>query len=151
MADYTATVASIYDAFRTGDIPAILETLADDVRWEEWTDNSAQKAGVPWLQRRDGKAGALEFFKIAGQMAIHEFRVLSLLAGGQQVVAEVVIDATGPSGGRYQTKNCICGPSTTRARSFVCGTTSTRQSISRRVLDVARCDLKSSSRFRRSE
>jgi uncharacterized protein len=102
MADYTATVASIYDAFRTGDIPAILETLADDVRWEEWTDNSAQKAGVPWLQRGDGKAGALEFFKIAGQMAIHEFRVLSLLAGGQQVVAEVVIDATAPSGRRYR-------------------------------------------------
>ena len=102
MADYTATVASIYDAFGTGDIAAILETLADDVRWEEWTDNSAQKAGVPWLQRRDGKAGALEFFKIAGRMAIHEFRVLSLLAGGQQVAAEVVIEATGPSGGRYR-------------------------------------------------
>jgi uncharacterized protein len=102
MADYTATVASIYEAFRTGDVPAILDTLADDVRWEEWTDNSAQKAGVPWLQRRDGKAGALEFFKIAGQMAMHEFRVLSLLAGGPQVVAEVVIDATGPSGRRYR-------------------------------------------------
>jgi len=102
MADYTATVASIYDAFGTGDIPAILETLADDVRWEEWTDNTAQKAGVPWLQRRDGREGALEFFKIAGRMTIHEFRVLSLLAGGQQVVAEVVIDATAPSGRRYR-------------------------------------------------
>ena len=102
MADNTATVASIYEAFGTGDIPAILETLADDVRWEERTDNSAQKAGVPWLQRGDGKSGALAFFKISGQMTIHEFRVLSLLAGGQQVVAEVVIDATGPSGRRYR-------------------------------------------------
>ena len=102
MADHVATVASIYEAFGRGDMPAILAALAEDVRWEEWADNHAQKAAVPWLQARQGKAGALEFFAVAGQFTIHEFRVLSLLAGGDQVVAEVVIDATVPTGARYR-------------------------------------------------
>ena len=102
MSDQVATVASIYEAFGRGDVATILATLAEDVRWEEWADNRAQKSGVPWLQPRQGPAGALEFFAIAGQFEIHEFRVLSLLAGGDQVVAEVVIDATVPTGARYR-------------------------------------------------
>jgi ketosteroid isomerase-like protein len=102
MADHKTTVASIYEAFGRGDVPAILETLADDVRWEEWTDNQAQKSDVPWLRARRGKTGVGEFFAIAGQLTIHEFRVLSILAGGDQVAAEVIIDATTPSGARYR-------------------------------------------------
>jgi ketosteroid isomerase-like protein len=102
MADNAATVASIYGAFGRGDVPAILAALSEDVRWEEWADNRAQTSGVPWLQLRHGKAGALEFFALAGQFKIHEFQVLSLLAGGHQVVAEVVIDATVPTGARYR-------------------------------------------------
>ena len=65
-------------------------------------DNQAQSSGVPWLRARRGKAGALEFFAIAGQFKIHDFQVLSLLAGGNQVVAEVVIDTTVPTGVRYR-------------------------------------------------
>ena len=68
MPDHSATVAAIYEAFGTGDIPRIIDHLANDIRWEEWADNYAQKAGVPWLLARTGKAGALEFFKIAGGM-----------------------------------------------------------------------------------
>jgi ketosteroid isomerase-like protein len=102
MTDHAATVASIYEAFGRGDVPAILAALAEDVRWEEWGDNHAQNAAVPWLQARQGQAGALEFFAIAGQFTIHEFQVLSLLAGGNQVAAEVVIDATPPAGVRYR-------------------------------------------------
>ena len=102
MADHVATVASIYEAFGRGDVPAILAALSEDVRWEEWADNRAQKSGVPWLQFRQGKAGALEFFAIAGQFKIHEFQVLSLLAGGDQVVAEVLIDTTVSTGVRYR-------------------------------------------------
>jgi ketosteroid isomerase-like protein len=40
-----ATVQSIYEAFGKGDIPAILEVLADDIEWEAWAGNSAVKAG----------------------------------------------------------------------------------------------------------
>jgi len=102
MPDHVATVASIYEAFGRGDVPSILGALSEDVRWEEWADNRAQTSDVPWLRARRGKAGALEFFTIAGQFKIHEFRVVSLLAGGNQVVAEVVIDATVPTGARYR-------------------------------------------------
>jgi ketosteroid isomerase-like protein len=102
MADNLTTVASIYEAFGRGDVPAILAALSEDVQWEEWADNHAQKFGVPWLQHRRGKAGALDFFALAGQFTMHEFQVLSLLAGGNQVVAEVLIDATVPTGARYR-------------------------------------------------
>jgi ketosteroid isomerase-like protein len=104
MNDNLATISAIYEAFGKGDIPTILDHLADDVRWEEWADNSAQKAGVPWLQARHGKAGALEFFQVMGShVQVTEFRVLSLMAGGNQVAAEFVIacDVRG-TGRRYR-------------------------------------------------
>ena len=102
MADHVAVVAAIYEAFGRGDVPSILGALSEDVRWEEWADNQAQASDVPWLRARRGKAGVLEFFTIAGQFTIHEFRVLSLLSGGNQVAAEVVIDTTVPTGVRYR-------------------------------------------------
>lgn len=92
MSDNLATVGAIYEAFGKGDIPAILDHLADDVRWEEWADNTAQEAGVPWLQARQGKAGALAFFQLMGtRLQVTEFSVLSLMAGGNQVAVEFVI------------------------------------------------------------
>jgi ketosteroid isomerase-like protein len=85
-------VRDIYTAFGRGDIPAIQDCLADDVRWEEWADNSAQRAGVPWLQARQGKAGALAFFQALNAAHFHNFRVLSLMAGDHQVAAEVAVE-----------------------------------------------------------
>jgi ketosteroid isomerase-like protein len=40
-----ATVQGIYEAFAKGDIPAILDVLAEDVEWEAWADNSAMEGG----------------------------------------------------------------------------------------------------------
>ena len=100
MQDHLATVGAIYAAFGKGDIPAILEQMADDVRWEEWADNSAQKAGVPWLLPRQGKDGVLEFFKVMGGLQVTDFRVLSLMAGGNQVAVEFEIEFAVPSTGR---------------------------------------------------
>ena len=91
-----ATVAAIYEAFGKGDIPHILAHLADTLGWEEWADNSAQKAGVPWLQLRRDKEGVLEFFKIAAGMNVTDFQVLSLMAGANQVAAEIVIEVGMP-------------------------------------------------------
>jgi hypothetical protein len=100
MSNHLATISAIYEAFGKGDIPTILGYVADDVRWEDWADNSAQRAGVPWLQARRGKAGVLEFFQIIGAFDVKEFRVLSLMAGGDQVAAEFVIEYIVPSTGR---------------------------------------------------
>ena len=97
------TVKQIYSAFGRGDIPAILDTLADNVAWEAWTDNSAAKVGVPWLVPRHGKAGAADFFGLVGStLVVKNFRVLSLMDGGDQVAAEFEIECDVPSsGGHY--------------------------------------------------
>ncbi len=97
-----ATVNAIYEAFGRGDIPAILERLADDVRWEEWANNSAQEAGVPWMRLRAGRAAVAEFFAVIAQFQIKEFRVLSIMANENQVAAEFVIEAIVPGGGYYR-------------------------------------------------
>ncbi|MEA2693115.1 MAG: uncharacterized protein QOJ16_2502 [Acidobacteriota bacterium] len=104
MSDPLATVTAIYEAFGRGDIPAILEHVSDDVQWEAWADNAAQKAGVHWMLPRRGKAGVLEFFQgVEEWLDIQEFRVLSVMAGGNQVAAEFVIEAKLKRGeGRYR-------------------------------------------------
>ncbi|HMQ61391.1 MAG TPA: nuclear transport factor 2 family protein [Flavilitoribacter sp.] len=96
MSQNLITVQAIYEAFGKGDIPTILSHLADDVNWESWTDNSAQKAGVPWLQSMKGKDGVLAFFQLIGNpevFQIKEFQVLSIMDGGRQIAAEFVIEA----------------------------------------------------------
>ena len=97
------TINSIYEAFGKGNIPAIIDCIADNSEWELWADNSAQKAGVPWLQARKGKEGALEFFKIVGELRIKDFRVLSIMSNENQVAVEFIIEADVPStGGHYR-------------------------------------------------
>lgn len=96
------SVQKIYAAFGSGNIPVIIDMLSDNVAWESWADNSAQKAGVPWMRPGRGKAGAMAFFQVAGQFQIHEFQVLSLMANENQVAAEFVLDATPPGGKRYR-------------------------------------------------
>jgi ketosteroid isomerase-like protein len=93
-----ATVQGIYEAFGRGDIPAILGSLAEDVAWEQWADNAAQRAGVPWLQARTGREGALEFFKIIGQWVPEDFQVTALMAGSGRVAAQLTVAFRLPSG-----------------------------------------------------
>lgn len=93
MNDNLSTVTKIYEAFGKGDVPTILSSMADDVQWEQWADNTAQKAGVPWLQPRQGPVGVGEFFQAMGALSLKDFRVLSLMAGGNQVAVEFVIEA----------------------------------------------------------
>jgi ketosteroid isomerase-like protein len=102
MPDLTATVAAIYAAFGRGDVPAILDHLADDVQWEHWSEWTPHAAGVPWLRARDGKAGAAEFFQVIGAWTIPDFRVHDLLTSGRQVAAEVTIEARLPSGATFR-------------------------------------------------
>lgn len=101
MTDHLATIGKIYQAFGQGDIPTILAHMADDVQWEAWADNSAQKAGVPWLQARQGKEGVLAFFQVLGGMPVKDFQILSLMAGGNQVAAEFVIEVEVPATGAH--------------------------------------------------
>jgi uncharacterized protein len=97
-----AAVQGIYEAFGKGDVPALLGALADDVAWEQWGDNHAQAAGVPWLEERRGRDGAAEFFGLVAGWEIHDFQVLSMMAGGDQVAAEIVMDATTADGAHFR-------------------------------------------------
>ena len=99
MSKHIETVSKIYEAFGKGDIPTIISFLADDVRWEEWNDNAAQKAGVPWLKPGIGKPAAMDFFKVIGEMKFRHFEVKSLMEGPDQVASEIVIEVELPSTG----------------------------------------------------
>jgi ketosteroid isomerase-like protein len=91
----TTTVQDIYAAFGRGDIPAILDRLADDVRWEHWPDRSgAQRHGVPWLAERTGPGEVREFFASLAALEFHRFEPLTFLEGERTVAAVIAIDVT---------------------------------------------------------
>lgn len=94
-----AVVGGIYEAFGRGDIDFILDQIADDCAWESWLDNHGQKAGIPPMKPRSGRAGVAEFFAYVATMQIQDFKVLDLLASDRQVVVEVQISIGLPDGG----------------------------------------------------
>ena len=100
--DNTNTVQEIYAAFGRGDVPAILAHLHENVAWEQWDGNSAQKAGVPWLAAKSSPADVVGFFQVLGTMKFHGFDVLSLMAGGNQVASEIRLDVELANGARFQ-------------------------------------------------
>jgi hypothetical protein len=73
-----AVISEIYAEFGRGDIPAILETIGPNCRWESWADNHAQAQGVPTLQARSGPQGVAEFFATVGELEIHDFQLLDM-------------------------------------------------------------------------
>jgi ketosteroid isomerase-like protein len=95
------TIQAIYTAFAQGDAQGLLEKLSDDVKWEHWEDNFAQKAGVPYLQARRGKAGVAEFLSSLGAVNLKSMNVLGLMENANQVSAtftiELDVKATGKS------------------------------------------------------
>ena len=84
------TVQEMYEAFGHGDVPAILDRLDDSVEWEY----GAQPGEVPWLQPRQGKAGAAEFFASLAGLEFHNFTPKAILEGDGLVVALVDVEAT---------------------------------------------------------
>jgi uncharacterized protein len=80
------TVQEMYAAFGRGDVPAILEHLADDVRWDHWPDGSgAQRRGVPWLAARTGRDEVAGFFESLSALEIHGFAPRAFLEGDGMV------------------------------------------------------------------
>jgi ketosteroid isomerase-like protein len=100
--DNAATVAEVYAAFARGDVPAILDRLADDIAWDEWSDNFAQRAGVPDLVARRGRDDVSAFFVLLGSWTVLDFAVLDIIGTGRQVAAEVRISLALPDGGRFE-------------------------------------------------
>lgn len=95
------TVESIYQAFGRGDVPFIVERLAPDVSWDPAGTSSAQRAGMPSVQPRQGREQVTEFFRIVGGLQFHEFKLLDLVGEGDCVAARVSVQYTVPAtGGR---------------------------------------------------
>jgi ketosteroid isomerase-like protein len=88
-----ATVTAIYEAFNRGDIPAILDKLDDNVEWEKWKDNFAQKADIPYLRFQTGREGVNDFFAAVEDLGIKNIEILSMMEGGNQVAVEVDLDS----------------------------------------------------------
>jgi ketosteroid isomerase-like protein len=95
------SVQAIYEAFGRGDLQTIIDAMSDDVAWEAWPDNTAQREGVPLLQPRHGKQGVQDFFAEVARFEIGAFEVRDMMASDRQVTVDVRIDVTGPDGGRY--------------------------------------------------
>ncbi len=92
----------IYEAFGRRDVPAILERLAGDVRWEHHpTGNTAQDHDVPYMRPRSGREAVAGFFQdIEEDFEMHSFRPQSFLEGNGLVAAVIEYDLTVKATGR---------------------------------------------------
>lgn len=80
-----ACAADIYAAFGRGDVPAILDALADDVLWDaDWPTDYPSRDGIPHLAPRRGPAEVAEFFALVSAWTLHDFQVLDIVAGERQ-------------------------------------------------------------------
>lgn len=81
--DNLARVQKIYEAFGRGDIPAIIEMLTNEVRWQTHLDPI-----VPWAGDYSGKQRVLQFFAaIDGAVETTAFVPGEFVAQGDTVVS----------------------------------------------------------------
>ena len=98
MRDNRETVGAIYQAFGRGDVPAILEHVAEDVQWEyAWGESP-----IPWLAPGRGREHVGRFFSVLmEQLSFNRFEVNHVLGGDGVVVALVGLDATVRATGQH--------------------------------------------------
>ncbi len=84
----TEVVQKIYEAFGRGDVPAILERLADDVDWEYGASTA-----VPWLQPYKRRADVGNFFASLAGLEITKFVPKMLMERDGVVIALVDLEA----------------------------------------------------------
>ena len=93
----TRLVQEIYTAFGRGDIPFILDTLADQFEWHHHGPSNL----IPWAKSRSSKAEVEEFFKqLSGALEIQSFEPRDYVAQGDKVVALGYFRARSKSTGR---------------------------------------------------
>jgi hypothetical protein len=101
--DNTKSIQRVYEAFARGDIPTILDALADDV---DWASEAADASGAPWYGVRHGRDGVVAFFEAFGSaMQVEEFTPLAFGANETDVFAVVWFRAKSRATGRTATMN----------------------------------------------
>ena len=94
--DNVKTTQLIYEAFGRGDIPVILDQLADDVAW----DRDAPGYGVPIYEPGAGKAHVGRFFEALAGLEFERFEPTNFLVGGDQVAVTINVKVTVKSTGK---------------------------------------------------
>jgi quercetin dioxygenase-like cupin family protein/ketosteroid isomerase-like protein len=98
MADNVSTVAAIYAAFGAGDIPAIIDRLADDVQW----DIGVRDTALPYLKPGCGKAHVLEFFgHVGANLTFTRFEPGTPCEGGDTVIVPLWVEGGIVGGGTF--------------------------------------------------
>jgi ketosteroid isomerase-like protein len=91
-----ALIQSLYDAFKRGDIPFILNHLTEDVDW-----TMEGPSIIPYAGKRTGVAQVKQFFEaLASTQTNHKLTMESLLAQGDQVSGLGRFSATVTATGR---------------------------------------------------
>lgn len=81
--DNTAIVQQAYSNFKSGNIPALLDLMADDVTWQ-----LPEMKDVPFGGKRTGRDGVGEFFSILGaNQESLSFDPVESVAQGDKVVS----------------------------------------------------------------
>lgn len=77
-----------YAAFGRGDIPAVLELIAEDIDWKA----EAQTSDVPWNIHAKNKEDMVRFFQALGDgLEFQTFNPYNFVHSGNQVVCQVEI------------------------------------------------------------
>ena len=98
--DNVQMVQQIYAAFGRGDIPAILNTMADGVEWHDVEWRLGPGDTLPWTLRR-GRDGVAQFFQdLGGALEVLGFEPKEFIAQGEKVVALGSVQARVKSTGR---------------------------------------------------
>jgi uncharacterized protein len=80
----TQTVQKIYTAFKSKDLPSILELQAEDAEWS--VAGPADK--IPWAATGRGAGAVADFLKILGGLLVAEiFEITDYFEQGDKVVA----------------------------------------------------------------
>lgn len=85
--DNLNTVRKIYEAFGTGDVPTILDCLADDVDWHPDASGDA----APWWPARKGKDAVTGFFQAIGEnLEVTRFEPVGMAANDSDEVMVLI-------------------------------------------------------------
>lgn len=85
-----ARVGEIYAAYLAGDLPAVLDAMAPDVRWVSGEAASA----APWCGEHVGREGVEAYFAaLAAACSIVDFRIGRIIADGDWVAVTATVRA----------------------------------------------------------
>lgn len=82
-------VEEIYTAYLAGDMPTVMASLAEDVRWV-----SGEDAAAPWCGERVGRDGVAAYFAaLAAECRILDYRIGRIIVDGDWAAVTATLHA----------------------------------------------------------